>query len=118
MSLFKQMIFGTSHGSAPAISAQEVQTMLKSENKPFLLDVRQPDEFKEARIPEAKLIPLGELAARHAELPRDREIICVCRSGARSSSAAAQLARLGFTVKNLNGGLISWMQAGLPVKRG
>lgn len=52
------------------------------------------------------------------ELPRDREILCVCRSGARSSSAARRLAEMGFKVNNLSGGMIGWMQARLPVEHG
>lgn len=66
----------------------------------------------------AKLIPLGELRNRMKELPKDQEIICVCQSGSRSSSAARQLAEAGYQVINLNGGMSSWMRAGLPVKKG
>jgi rhodanese-related sulfurtransferase len=64
------------------------------------------------------LIPLGQLAARQGELPRDRELIMVCRSGNRSGTAAAQLRRAGFApVRNMAGGMIAWARAGLPVER-
>jgi rhodanese-related sulfurtransferase len=52
------------------------------------------------------------------ELPREREIVCVCRSGNRSSSAARQLSAAGFKAANLRGGMIAWRRAGLPVKKG
>jgi rhodanese-related sulfurtransferase len=53
-----------------------------------------------------------------SELPKDREIICVCASGSRSSSAARQLTSSGYNVLNLSGGMGQWQRAGLPVKRG
>lgn len=100
------------------ISAEEAKARLSEKNKPFLLDVRQPEEFRSEHINGAKLIPLGELQSRMKELPKNQEIICVCRSGNRSSSATRQLVEAGYQVKNLNGGMIAWMRAGLPVKRG
>ena len=84
----------------------------------FLLDVRQPDEYRAGHIAGATLIPLGELARRMAELPGDREIICVCRSGNRSRTAAGQLKAAGYDAVNLQGGMINWSLHGLPVKKG
>jgi rhodanese-related sulfurtransferase len=84
----------------------------------LILDVRQPEEFRQARIPGARLLPLGELSRRIQELPKDREIVVVCRSGNRSGQAARQLSEAGYKVANLRGGMIAWEQAGLPVQRG
>jgi rhodanese-related sulfurtransferase len=61
---------------------------------------------------------LPQLSSRLGELPKDREIICVCASGSRSSSAARRLASEGYSVLNLNGGMSRWQRAGLPVKKG
>ena len=61
---------------------------------------------------------LPELRQRESELPRGREIICMCRSGSRSSSAVRHLTSAGFKAVNLSGGMIGWEGAGLPVKRG
>jgi rhodanese-related sulfurtransferase len=84
----------------------------------LLIDVREPDEWRAARIPGARLIPLDELPQRVGELDPNREIILVCRSGNRSASATAYLQRAGFSrVRNLAGGLIAWARAGLPVVR-
>jgi rhodanese-related sulfurtransferase len=102
----------------PALSAMELQEKLKSGKRPFILDVRQPEEFREAHIAGAKLIPLGELRQHMQELPTEQEIVCVCASGSRSSSAAHQLASAGFNVINMKSGMFAWQRAALPVKRG
>lgn len=112
---FLKSIFG---GGVAGIEPAEAGEKLKSANPPFLLDVREPGEFKQGHIEGAKLIPLGDLARRLNELPKDREILCVCRSGARSGIAARQLEGAGFNTLNLRGGMIGWQQSGLPVKRG
>ncbi len=102
----------------PQIDSRSAQAKLASTPKPFLLDVRQPAEYRDGHIPGATLIPLGELPRRVNELPHDREIICVCHSGNRSSSATRLLLSAGFKAINLSGGMISWSRAGLPVQRG
>jgi rhodanese-related sulfurtransferase len=84
----------------------------------ILLDVREPGEWQSGHAPGARLIPLGQLSHCAGELPRDREIVAVCRSGNRSSVAAGLLRRAGFTqVKNLRGGMIAWANQGLPIER-
>jgi rhodanese-related sulfurtransferase len=100
------------------VDAGELAVKLKESPAPYLLDVREPHEFAEGHIAGAKLIPLGDLARRMGELPRDREIVCVCRSGNRSGTATRHLAAAGYTVANLSGGMISWTRAGLPMTRG
>lgn len=82
----------------------------------FVLDVREPDEWEGGRIPEATHIPLGEIAARLDELPHDRAIIAVCRSGNRSGHVTAALQRAGYRIENLEGGLKAWHEAGLPLE--
>jgi rhodanese-related sulfurtransferase len=104
--------------SAAGIQPTEAQAKLNQKTKPFLLDVRQPEEFQSGHIQGAKLIPLGELPRRMKELPKDREIICVCRSGNRSQAATRQLSAAGYQVTNLNGGMIAWARAGFPIKKG
>lgn len=80
-----------------------------------LLDVRELDEWEAGRAPVARHIPLGELESRHTELPLDRTIVCVCRSGGRSAYAAAALGAAGYDVRNLTGGMRAWRDADLPV---
>ncbi|HRZ60013.1 MAG TPA: rhodanese-like domain-containing protein, partial [Rubrivivax sp.] len=80
-----------------------------------IVDVREPEEFGQGlgHIEGARLLPLGQLEARAAELARDRPIVTVCRSGARSARAAAMLAKAGFEqVANLRGGMLRWRAEG------
>ena len=60
-------------------------------------------------------LPLGQLEEHLAELPVDRLIVAVCRSGRRSAMAADLLSRRGYRVANLTGGMTAWAAAGLPV---
>ena len=109
-------LFGSA--SLPGIDPAEAQTRLGTNPQPFLLDVRQPEEYQSGHIPGAGLIPLGELAHRIKELPGDREIICVCQTGSRSRSATQQLKAAGFNAVNLQGGMLAWSRHGFPIKKG
>ncbi len=85
----------------------------------FILDVRQPDEWNEYHVPGSTLIPLGELDARVKELPRDKQIVVVCRSGNRSATGRDILLKAGFPqVTSLAGGLSQWKAAGHPTVTG
>jgi phage shock protein E len=112
---FLSRTFGS---NLPAISAQELSEKLKTSARPLLIDVRQPEEYREAHISGAKLIPLGDLDKRMKELPLEKEIVCVCASGSRSRSATKMLSAAGYNVFNMNGGMSTWQRAGLPVKKG
>jgi rhodanese-related sulfurtransferase len=82
-----------------------------------VIDVREPDEYAGplGHITGAELVPLASLAATAASWDRDRPLLVVCRSGGRSSRAAAWLAGAGFTdIINLAGGMIAWNEHGLP----
>ena len=81
----------------------------------LLVDVREPNEFAERRIPGALPMPLSRLAEDYQQLPTDRPIITQCASGKRSLVAAEFLSRHGYAeVSNLEGGIIAWQAAGLP----
>ena len=73
----------------------------------FLLDVRQPAELAVEHVPGALNIPLPELRARLGELPRDREILVICRSGQRAYYATRILLQNGFQARNISGGMLS-----------
>ena len=81
-----------------------------------LLDVREDDEWQAGHIAGSQHIPLGELRARLTEVPKDRTVLTVCRSGSRSDAAARGLRTLGYTVENLEGGVTAWKRAGLPLE--
>ena len=91
---------------------------LKDNAGVFLIDVREPDEYAAGHIPGITLIPMGEVAGRLAELPRDKEIIVTCRTGNRSGQVADLLREQGFTnVHNMSGGIVAWEEAGYPVEQ-
>jgi rhodanese-related sulfurtransferase len=98
--------------SVNEVSASEALEMLEGEA--FLLDVRQEVEWEAGHAPMATLIPLAEVPDRLDDLPRDRLIVCACRSGARSLRAATFLQENGFDAVNLAGGMIAWHAEGLP----
>jgi len=86
-----------------------------------ILDVREPSEFNGAlgHVPGATLIPLGTLADRAGELSKEKPIVAVCRSGARSAQATVILGKAGYTrVANLSGGMLRWRAQRLPVEGG
>lgn len=85
----------------------------------FFLDVREPSEWAEVHIPYATLIPLGDLMARLSEIPKDKNIVVVCRSGNRSAVGRDLLLRSGFTsVTSMAGGMSTWQAQGHPVVSG
>lgn len=104
------------NGLFRAISAQELQDKLTRGEKPFLLDLRGPDEFEEMRLGMGeKLIPLGALRKKMGELPMDKnqEIVCYCKISLRGYEGARLLMGEGYTnVKVLEGGIVAW-----PYKR-
>jgi molybdopterin/thiamine biosynthesis adenylyltransferase/rhodanese-related sulfurtransferase len=95
-------------GPMPEITPRELADRLRAGDVD-LIDVREPHEWDIARIPGARLIPLGDFAAAIPSLDRARDIVVQCRSGARSGNAVRQLQAAGFTrVKNLAGGILRW----------
>jgi rhodanese-related sulfurtransferase len=92
-----------------SISVQELKT-LRASSVPFmLLDVREPSEFAASKISGAVNIPVGQVEQRLSELPKDREIVVMCRSGHRSSRVTATLNKLGYkNAVNLTGGITAW----------
>lgn len=75
------------------------------DNDATILDVREPHEWKQGTLPEALLISQGQLIERIEELPKDRPVLCVCRSGGRSANVATFLAFNGYEVANMSGGM-------------
>jgi rhodanese-related sulfurtransferase len=74
----------------------------------LLLDVRTPQEHAAQAITGSYLLPLQELGSRIDELPKNKEIVVYCRVGNRSAYACSYLSRMGYSVKNLEGGIMTW----------
>jgi adenylyltransferase/sulfurtransferase len=101
---------GSGSVSPGEMTVRELKARIDGGAAPVVVDVREPVEFEICRIPGARLIPLGELAARSHELPRDAELVIHCKSGARSARAVAILRDQGFlSARNLAGGIIRWI---------
>lgn len=88
------------------VSAEDGRRMV--DEGALLLDVREADEWDAGHAPEAVWIPMGELQTRVEELPRDRRIVAICRSGARSHAVAGALLGAGYDAVNLDGGMRAW----------
>ena len=104
----------------PTIDVTEAERRLREDPaSPILVDVREASEFEAVRAPGAVLVPMSVLAARAGELPADRPLMFVCRTGARSAAATGFLIRSGHgDAVNVGGGMEAWERAGLPVRRG
>ncbi len=101
---------------APAALPAEIDVATaaaKQESGAFMLDVREPDEWAAGHIDGATLIPLGELSARASEVPSDKEVVVVCRSGNRSAQGRDILLAAGLpSVTSMAGGMNEWTAAG------
>lgn len=82
-----------------------------AEGSAVLLDVREPGEWTQGRIPGAVHIPLGQLRGRLGELPKDKPLLVYCRSGQRSYYACRVLNQNGFETRNMTGAYLTWMSA-------
>jgi rhodanese-related sulfurtransferase len=104
--------------SAKNITSTQARDLLARDKKVVLVDVRTPEEYRQARLRGALLIPMGELERRMKELPRDRPLLIYCSVGARSLSAASFLAERGFQpVYQMSDGLVGWYKNGFPIER-
>lgn len=106
--------------SAKNISPSEA-TLLINRDALTILDVREATEFAVSHLPEAKNLPLSKIPAEIAPFAalKDQAVLLYCASGGRSTAAAHQLKRQGFTqLYNLDGGIDAWINAGFPTKKG
>lgn len=96
-------------GSSETVAEVTRDELLAQRRDVLFVDVREPAEWVDGHIPGALHIPLGDLEERSGEIPRDREVVMVCRSGRRSEMACRYLAGIGHTrIHNLKGGMLAW----------
>ncbi|MGV3757584.1 MAG: rhodanese-like domain-containing protein [Verrucomicrobiota bacterium] len=100
------------------LTPEQLQQQVERKEVCTVIDVREPMEFAGGHLACARLIPLGELEQRLGEIPTDQPLVVVCRSGKRSGQAASLLQGKGFKqIRSLEGGLMAWEAAGLPLER-
>ncbi len=98
------------------IDSESLSQRLKDPGPPVLIDIRTPAETAQGIIPGARLLPMHLIPLRLDEIPKEREAVIYCRSGARSYQACAYLMQQGYRqVINLRGGIIAWARHGLPI---
>ena len=112
-----QQFCGVPHAEAPLpapvsstdIQPGDVKKLIDAQADFVLIDVREPHEYQICKIPTAKLIPLGELPKRLAELDKGADIVMHCKMGGRSAKACDLLRQNGFSrVRNMTGGILAW----------
>jgi phage shock protein E len=101
------------------LTAPEAKALLAKNGKVALLDVRSSEEYRQAHLRGAQLIPLSELEKRVQEVPKDRPLLVYCAVGARSLSAARFLSSKGYReVYQISDGLVGWYKNGFPIEKG
>ena len=99
----------------PTVHVTELTDAPPGPDGPLLIDVREPDEWAVGHIAWAVHIPMSDFLQRVGEVPRDRDIVVVCRSGNRSAAVTAYLNRSGWKARNLVDGMLGWQAAGRPM---
>jgi len=85
------------------------------EDKPLMLDVREPAEYANGHVPYVRSMPMSDIVTQPLDLPHDRDIVLICRSGRRSTQVAQMLQERGYNnISNVVGGMNAWQAAGLP----
>jgi rhodanese-related sulfurtransferase len=104
-------------GSSSSSQISVAQAMDKFHSGAFILDVRTSEEWNQGHIPGSILIPLDQLPGRLSEVPRDRDMVVVCRTGVRSAQGLQILQQAGFTrAASMTGGMLAWQAAGYPIE--
>jgi rhodanese-related sulfurtransferase len=99
------------------IDSATLQSRMAAGEDLFLVDIRTPGEIAQGAIPDAVHLPMHLIPLRMNELPRDKDVILYCRSGARSYHACSYLLQQGFDkVINLRGGIIGWARGGFAIE--
>ena len=112
-------MFGNRFRGVKEVKPAEALQLINHKNA-FVLDVREAKEYSGGHVLNSVLIPLGTLKARLDELEkyRDRPMVVVCRSGSRSGTACAILAKHGYAqAYNLAGGVLAWQRNNLPLEK-
>jgi phage shock protein E len=101
----------------PTVDVATVKA-LQGRSDVVVLDVREQSEYDAGHIAGVKLIPMGTVANRLNEIPKDKPVIVTCHSGNRSGQVTDFLRQQGYTnVHNMTGGITAWQQAGYPVEK-
>lgn len=120
--LFAVVVAGTALATDPLTTGVSPGALLDrlddGAKAPYVLDVRTAEEFVGGHVPGAVNIPHDQIAARFAEVPKDRDVVLYCRSGRRAQLAAQVLADNGYArLEHLQGDMPAWIDQGRPVEK-
>jgi rhodanese-related sulfurtransferase len=115
------LIFGISSGFAAQgyknVMSPEAKKLVEQKKNVYLLDVRTPQEYGQAKLKGSVLIPINEIERRVSEVPKNRPILVLCAVGSRSNLVAGFLVNKGYgEVYNLTDGLVGWYRNGFPLE--
>lgn len=100
------------------VTVQQAREML-DQGEAVLIDVREPYEYREIHAKNATLMPLSTFGQHVQEIPQDKDVLLICRSGGRSAQAGMFALQNGFKrIYNVQGGTLGWVQAKLPTEKG
>jgi len=120
--LFTLLLLASVAGAAAGyrnVTSAEAKRLIEQKKNIFLLDVRTPMEFNQARMRGSTLIPISEIERRINEVPRNRPILVFCAVGSRSNLVAGFLVNKGYReVYNMTDGLVGWYRNGYPLDMG
>jgi len=105
---------GAATGVAREINVDEAYQ--EYQNGTFVVDVRTQEEWDEYHVPNVPLIPLDQLPDRLNEIPKDKEILVICRSGNRSQEGRDILLSAGYQATSMTGGIKEWYAKGYPIE--
>ena len=105
----------------PALVPISQEALLERQQKGdetlYVLDVRSPEEYASGHVPGAINIPYDQIAARIAEVPKDKDVVLYCKSGRRAGIAAEVLAGQGYNrLQHLEGDIVAWVEKGRPLE--
>jgi phage shock protein E len=120
--IFVALVAGTALATDPPITevAQDalIERLDDGATAPYVLDVRTVEEYVAGHVPGAVNIPHDQVAARLAEVPKDRDVVLYCRSGRRAQLAGQVLAENGYQqLGHLQGDMLAWTEQGRPVEK-
>ena len=119
--LLASLVSAGALAAEPALVQMSQEALLERQQKgdegAYVLDVRSPEEYASGHVPGAVNIPYDQIAARMAEVPKDKDVVLYCKSGRRAGIAAEVLAGQGYTrLQHLEGDIVAWVDKGRPVE--
>lgn len=96
----------------------DIEQYAAARDQGVTVDVREVSEYVDAHVPDAQLIPMGQLPARMSEIDKTKQVFMICASGHRSLAATDLLRAHGYDAYSVTGGTVGWIRSGRPFEQG